>query len=224
MTASSSDHRAPRDAGLGRNDDAAANLYVVRDLHEVVDLAPRTDLCRSQRSPVDGRIGPDLDVGLDAHVPHLRELQLSRVVANVAEPVVAHDHPGVQLDPVAQLGSRIQDDARMQDALLAEHAAFVDDDARLEDRSPSDPRSRPDAGVRPDIHVRIDRGLGGDGGGWVMRAAAVARGWRSFAARAKSSFGVSETIAFQPEGMQDSGAMTHAAATSGSGRSSVGAR
>ena len=61
------DDGAPRNPGLSRDDNTPSDSDVVRNLHEVVDLAPRPNVRGTKRPSVDRRIGADLDIGFYQH-------------------------------------------------------------------------------------------------------------------------------------------------------------
>ena len=137
--------RGAGDAGLGRGYGVFADLDVVSDLNQVVELDAPADHRRIGLGAVDAGVGPDLYVVFDHHVAQLRNLvETARGVGHEAETVGA-DH-----------GSRVQD------AVAADPAAFVYLDSGVEDRAFAhrNPRSevnlRIDLAVLADFHARFD--------------------------------------------------------------------
>src|SRR5438128_11521815 len=83
------DPARPGDSHLGHDDRVLADLDVVTDLHEVIDLGSAADDRLSQGGAVDRRVGADLDVVLDQHGADLRDLPVFFTVEGVAEAVGA---------------------------------------------------------------------------------------------------------------------------------------
>ena len=93
---------AAGDADLGGHQHVAADADAMPDLHQVVQLGPGTDARLAHRRPVHRGVGAELDVVLDDHRRHLRNL-LVRAIATPDEAiaVTADDHAVLQDDPVA---------------------------------------------------------------------------------------------------------------------------
>ena len=66
-------NRGTGDSCLRGNHNIFADDAVVPDVHQVVDLGAAPDPCLSQRSPVDGGVGSDLDTVFDHKAPLLGE-------------------------------------------------------------------------------------------------------------------------------------------------------
>ena len=64
------------DAGKRDQDHVFANVAVVADVNQVVDLDPAADARLAQRPAVDGRVGADLHVVFDHQRALLRELRI----------------------------------------------------------------------------------------------------------------------------------------------------
>ena len=79
------DLRGTGDAHLCHDDRMIADVHVVGDLHEVVDLRALADDRRSERGPVDGRVGPDLDVVLDLDLTDLSWARAQGTVRNLRD-------------------------------------------------------------------------------------------------------------------------------------------
>src|SRR4029079_12221332 len=85
------DHRTAGNTGLRRDDDALADLDVVGDLDEVVDLCTFADAGLAQSSAIYARICSYLDVVLDDDGADLRKFYIAVVAANEPESV-GSDH------------------------------------------------------------------------------------------------------------------------------------
>src|SRR5690606_8834308 len=94
------DLRASRNSGLCRRYRMLADFYIMRNLDKVIQLHALTDDSRSQRRPVDCRIGADLDIIFDHHISDLRNFVVrsiplwseAKTVASDYRATV-HDHP-----------------------------------------------------------------------------------------------------------------------------------
>ena len=63
------DHDAAGKPGLSGDHYVFPDLAVVPDVHQIIDLGAAADACNLQRSTIDGRVGPDLDVVCNFQVP-----------------------------------------------------------------------------------------------------------------------------------------------------------
>ena len=77
-TAKSSITRTARDADLGDQHAMPADLHIVADLDQIIDLAAFADHRVAQRAAVDGGAGADLDTVLDDDAAQLRNLDMAR--------------------------------------------------------------------------------------------------------------------------------------------------
>ena len=133
------------------------------DLNEAVDLRSAFDTRLSHRCPVDGRVGPDLDVVLDDDAARLRYLKPLAVFRfREAEPIAAN-------------GRIIVNDAVAADlAILADRNAGMNGRAAADGRAGiyrrvrEDPDAAFDLAPGPDDDVGRDRG--GDCGDDALRS------------------------------------------------------
>src|SRR3990170_2794577 len=153
------DAARPRDPYLGHEDHVLAQLTVVPDLHQIVDLAPPADHRVAQGPAIDGRVGPDFHVIADAQPAHLGDLAVDRAVERVAEAVSPEHRPGMDDYPVADPDAVSDDDTRVQHYVLADHHAGPDE------------AQRPDAAPGPDDGPGLDHGMGAHGGRGVHAGA-----------------------------------------------------
>src|SRR5205823_4359696 len=86
---------ASRNAGVGGEHAVPPDFDVVCNLDEVVDLGPLPDDCVTDRAPVDGGVGSDLDAVLNDHAPDLRNLAVASCVRKIAEAVLPNAGTGV---------------------------------------------------------------------------------------------------------------------------------
>src|SRR2546425_981720 len=99
--------RAAGDSGLGRNNRVFSYDYVVRDLHEVVDLHPFLDPGPAESGAINGRVCADLCVVIDLNDSDLRNLFVTTVDEFEAETIRAddctamNDHARPDLGPFA---------------------------------------------------------------------------------------------------------------------------
>ena len=116
-----------------------ADLHVVADLHQVVELDPPADDGRIRLGAVDAGVGPDLHVVFDDHVAQLRNFVVSPLrVRSEAETVGPDDCAG------------------MEDATAADAAAFVNFDPRVEDGAFADANSVADVNLGIELAAVAD--------------------------------------------------------------------
>jgi len=107
---------ASRDARLRGNNGMCADLYVVSDMNQVVDLHSFADLGRLERTAVDRRIATDFDVVADFHPTDLREFLVTSLAENVPKTIAADYDARVQLYAIAEPRASVESDTRMQPA------------------------------------------------------------------------------------------------------------
>lgn len=84
-----------------RDDEAVpADFYVMADVHLTVDLGSFPDDSVAKRAPVDGHVGPDVDVVLDYHPANVWNPLVSAGLLNKAEPLTANDRAALNKDPI----------------------------------------------------------------------------------------------------------------------------
>src|SRR5215467_6652197 len=121
-----------------------ADLDVVADLHQVVDLRASADDGSAQHRAVDRGVGADVHVVLDHDDADLRDLAMPGAIEDVAESVATDDGAGLNVHAAAEPDALAQHDPWM------EHRVFTDLDAG------SDVHHRMDAGAWPDDRARAD--------------------------------------------------------------------
>ena len=84
-----------RDTGLSHNNAMPSNHDVVPDLDEIINFGALPDDRIAQGTPVDGRIGPDLDTVLNDDPANLRHFQMTVFAHGEAEPVLTDGNAGV---------------------------------------------------------------------------------------------------------------------------------
>src|SRR5215471_35616 len=126
---------------------------VVPDLDEVVDLGATADDGLAEGRTVDRRVRADLDVLLDPHDPHLRDLAVPLAVPEVSEPVGADDRAGVEDSPRADPAALEHGGVGMQEAVFADDGVLPDVGAGAEDRPVAYDRPGLDRGARGDRHA-----------------------------------------------------------------------
>ena len=106
------DDYAARDASLRGDHDILANLAVVADVHEVVDLRPAANARKVERAAVDRGIGADFDVIFNFQAADLGEFFVAagRAVAHIAKAVAAKHGSGVNEHAIAKLCARVDRD------------------------------------------------------------------------------------------------------------------
>src|SRR5476651_1292799 len=74
-------------ANLADHQIVTANLAVVANLHQIVDLGSFTHSRGVERASVNGRSGPDFYIIADFHIPQLGHFGLPAVLMTIAESI-----------------------------------------------------------------------------------------------------------------------------------------
>src|SRR5437763_12914749 len=136
-------HGAAGEPGLRRDDHIFSNLYVVANMHQVVDLRPASDARNIQRSAVNGCVSSDLDVVFNFQSADLRELLIASglLIAHIAESVTPQHRARVNNYSITNANARIDGYVRIQFAVSSDHDVG------------SHHTSRPDSRVVADLHT-----------------------------------------------------------------------
>src|SRR6059036_2905397 len=136
-------HGAAGEPGLRRDDHIFSNLYVVANMHQVVDLRPAPDARYIQRSAVNGCVCSDLDVVFNFQSADLGELLIASglLIADVAESVAAQYRARMNYYSITNSHARIDRHVRIQFA-VASHRDVGSHHA-----------SRPDSCVVAELHT-----------------------------------------------------------------------
>src|SRR3990167_9148730 len=121
------DHRAAGDGGASGDGGMRADAHVVRNLYLVVQLHPLLDHRVVQRTAVDGGVRAYLDIVADHHATDLRNLDPAPLVHRDAETVRADHRAG------------------MRDQVIADHAVMINHHMRIQPGMTADDRIRADA-------------------------------------------------------------------------------
>src|SRR5690606_21377919 len=163
------DLRAAGDARPRRHRGVRADMHVVRNLHEVVDLHAVLDDGVLDGAAVDGRVRTDLDVVADQDAAELRHLDPAAVreILGEAEAVRA-DHGAGMHDAAAPDANVVEDaDARGEPRAGADHDTLAERRAGADDRGITNRAARADRRVRAARCARSDVGIRGHGRGRV---------------------------------------------------------
>src|SRR5690349_16916735 len=97
-------------------------------MHQVVELRATPDHRGIERSPVDGRIGPDLDVIADLECPYLREFFVPAAlrITHKSESIAPQHRPRVHHNPLAQPRSGINRYVRKEFAITTDDYPCAD--------------------------------------------------------------------------------------------------
>ena len=152
-------------AGLPGDQAMGADGYVVRHLHQVIDLGSPADARGAELGAIDADAGADLHVVFDDHGTNLRNLGLLLAVPAVAESIGAQDAAGVDDDarsdgdalPNGDVGEDFAGFAERD--VIADEGLGVDDRTSADFRPPADVREGPDGDIRADLRGRIDRAI-----------------------------------------------------------------
>src|SRR5690606_40477660 len=132
-----------------------ADLPVVPELHQVIDLRSVPDNGVADGAPVNGGVGADLDVLTDHTAADLRDPPVPPLPPDEAEPGFADPRPTVDdgavadHDPIVERCVGVDRDTVADAAVLADDRVGADL-ARPNDRTAADHRERTDRSLRAD--------------------------------------------------------------------------
>src|SRR5438309_10139462 len=89
------------------DDDIFANVAIVSDVNQVVDLRSAPDSCLIEGAAINGCIGTDFHVIFNHQPSNLRKLLVmpGLAITHVTETIAAQHSPGIHDDAVSQLFS-----------------------------------------------------------------------------------------------------------------------
>ena len=150
--------RAAGKAGLRGDDDVLADLDVVTNMDQVVDLCPSANASFVKSAAVNGRVCANVDVVFDYQPADLRELLVAAglLVANVAEAFAAEHGTGLDSNSIAQGRARIHRDIRVQTTMRADFDGIAKYAAGADSGVVPNLRMVADNGPRGDVHVFAD--------------------------------------------------------------------
>src|SRR5580658_10288731 len=116
-----------------------AEIAVVRDMTDVVELRPGPDAGRGERGAIDRAVAANLHLIADLHIAELRDLvRLSRAVLDVAETVGADGGMWMDLARVADLARRTDEDVGVQDRAGTDTHVVLDHHVRANQAAVAD--------------------------------------------------------------------------------------
>ena len=137
-------HARTGQARLRGNHGVRANLAVVADVDQIVQLHAFSDARIIERAAVDRGVCADFDVVANFHNSGLRKFPVFSVTRSIPKTVRANDRAGMNLHAMADADTGVKRNARMNPAIFA------------------DPASRSDHGVRADLSARTNMGVFAD--------------------------------------------------------------
>ena len=143
-----------------------ADVGVVGDLHEVVELHALADVGGTHGGAVYARVGANLHVVFDSDDAYLRYLVILAClhVGRKAKAVGAYHASCVQDDVAAYLAVVVNGDVGVDDALLAQLHVVADDGVGIDLATVGYLCAIADIGERADVNVLADGRLGRDEG------------------------------------------------------------
>jgi len=133
-----------------------ADLAIMANLNQVIDLGPFADAGGLEGAAIDRRTGADLAVIADFDMAELWHFLMAAVVLPVAKAIGTENRIGMDNDPIAEHRAVIEDDIRMQDHIIAETTESADRDSAVK------PASRPENAPLADTGERVDIGTFAD--------------------------------------------------------------
>src|SRR5581483_1393690 len=139
-----------REAGLSRDYDVLANLYIVADVNQIIDFRASRNASYVQRAAIEGTVGANFDVVLDLESAYLREFVVAPCfpVAHETETIASQNCAGMNHHSVPESRTGIDGD-------ICRNVAV-----RTDDRLCTDLRTRADASRFSDHNLWPDDSVG----------------------------------------------------------------
>lgn len=169
------DGNAAGKAGLRGDHDVFADLDVVANVHQVVNLRAAADARLIQRTAIDGRVGADFDIVFDYQPSDLWRLLIASTlrIADVTKAVAAKDSSGLRHNAVAERRAGIDSDVRIDTAMASDRCIIADYGTCANGRFIADYDAFTKDCEGADGYVLTDFGGRGDDGGRMDGAIAV---------------------------------------------------
>src|SRR2546430_5652264 len=111
---------AATDTGLRCDHNPLANVAVMTDMNQIVDLRAATDPRAAQSRAIDAGICPQLNIIFNDNRADLRKLVIANVVAHVPKSIGAYDYAGMQNDPISNRHSVFEKYVWVNHAIVAD--------------------------------------------------------------------------------------------------------
>ena len=139
------------DTRLRRDYRMLPDIYIVGDLHEIIDLGAAANHGLAQSRTIDGCVCANLNIIFDHDNADLWNLDPTFAAAGIAETVAANDHTRVKYHPIADAASMSNHHVGMKYAIGTDLDIVTDKDTRIKRRIAAN------FGARADIRMRENR-------------------------------------------------------------------
>ena len=119
---------------LGSYHDILADLNIVSDMNQIINFRTAPDASHIQRTPINCRVGPNLDIVSDFQLSSLGEFFIMPgfFIAHITEAITTEHCTGMNNHAIAQPRPRIDGHIRMQLTIIS-HAHLCPDHAPCSD-------------------------------------------------------------------------------------------
>src|SRR5262245_27675863 len=117
---------AAGDAGLGSNDGVFADINVVGNLDEIVELHASADECSFQRTPINARVRSDFDIIFNDDFSDLWKLHMGRAVSHKSESIGPDHRARMNHHTVSNRYFRINRNTWIKCAVITDDCVFAD--------------------------------------------------------------------------------------------------
>src|SRR5437879_6105620 len=114
------------------------NRYIVRDLHQVINLGAFADDRRTKCPAINRDVDSDLHIFANNYVPDLRHLAVAAAIEHIAKTVPANNGAGVDSDPVTNFSATVKGHVGEDMHLLAKVAIVSNKIKGLQNRASAD--------------------------------------------------------------------------------------
>src|ERR1700736_5002784 len=153
------DRRYPGHNEAGGVEAVLAEIAVVRDMTDVVELCAGADVWRGESAAIDRAVAADFHLVANFHDAELRDLSWSsRCVLRVAKPIGADGGVRVDLAGLADFAGCADEHVRVQDRGGSDSCVVLYDRVRADDTVITDRRAGADHAVWAEDHVLTKEG------------------------------------------------------------------
>src|SRR5450631_37498 len=143
-----------------------AKIAVVRNVTDIVQLGPGSNMSRGQRRAIDSTVAADFHPVPDLDIAQMRDLpRLAVSIDGVAKTIAADTGMRMNLAIFADLASGTYKNMRVQDTTRADPCRILNNAVRADQTSIADMCSCADHAIRPKKHTLADAGVAVHNGG-----------------------------------------------------------
>src|SRR6266446_1656677 len=150
------DNHAAADAGLSGNNHMFADVAVMADVNQIVQLRTAPNARATQGASIHTGISAQLDIVFYDYCADLRKFVVTLILANIAKTVRANNYTRVQNHSVPDGDVIINHDVRMNDTIAANRYVVANTHSGENLRTDTDAAGLADGNMRADMSSQRD--------------------------------------------------------------------